>query len=69
MILQNNIAGVHLKENNIIEAITDYQKVIVEFEKLLLPSDPQYITALNNLATTYRKNNQYKEALEYFGKA
>ena len=69
VILQNNIAGIHLKENNAGQAIADYLKVIRDFEKLLSPSDPLYITSLNNLATAYRKNNQFKLASEYLTKA
>jgi CHAT domain-containing protein/Tfp pilus assembly protein PilF len=68
-ILQNNIAGIHLKENNVEQAIKDYLKVTTLFEKLLAPSDPLYITALNNLATAYRKNSQFKQASEYLVKA
>jgi CHAT domain-containing protein/Tfp pilus assembly protein PilF len=69
VILQNNIAGIHLKENNVEQAIKDYVKVVTLFEKLLSPSDPLYITALNNLATAYRKNNQFKQATENLVKA
>lgn len=69
VILQNNIAGIQLKENKSVEAIAAYLKVIDIFEKYLSPSDPLYITALNNLATAYRKNNQFKRASEYLAKA
>ncbi|HEX8038033.1 MAG TPA: tetratricopeptide repeat protein, partial [Chryseosolibacter sp.] len=69
VILQNNIAGVHLKQDNVAGAITDYKKIIAQFGKLLPPSDPLYITALNNLATAYRKDKQYGRALEYLDKA
>lgn len=69
VILQNNIAGIHLKEKNITQAISGYQRVLTEFEKLLSPSDPLYITALNNLATAYRKNNEWHQAEKYLEKA
>ncbi len=69
VILQNNIAGIHLKQDNVTEAIADYRKITAQFDQLLSPSDPLYITALNNLATAYRKNNQYKQALEHLNKA
>lgn len=69
VILQNNIAGIHLKEDNIPKAISGYQKVVAEFKKLLSPSDPLYITALSNLATAYRKNDQWNRAREYLNEA
>lgn len=68
-ILQNNIAGVHLKQNDIAQAITDYEKVLAVFKHVLAPSDPLYITALNNLATAYRKNNQFEKALASLSRA
>lgn len=69
VILLNNIAGIHLKEDNLPMAIEGYERVIGEFEKLLSTSDPLYITALNNLATAHRKNNQMKVAQQYLDKA
>lgn len=69
VILLNNIAGIHLKKNNVQQAILDYEKVVVEFEKLLPFSDPLYITSLNNLATAYRKNNEFTLAHQYLQKA
>lgn len=69
VILQNNIAGVYLKQDNIQQAIENYRTVIAEFEKLLSPTDPLYITALNNVATAHRKNNQPDVAQQYLGKA
>jgi tetratricopeptide (TPR) repeat protein len=69
VILLNNIAGIHLKKNNVEQAILDYEKVIVEFEKLLPSSDPLYITSLNNLATAYRKNNELALAREHLQRA
>lgn len=69
VILQNNIAGVYLKQNNIQQAIVNYRSVIVEFEKLLSPTDPLYITALNNAATAHRKNNQPEIAQQHLEKA
>lgn len=68
-ILENNIAGVHLKQQNITQAIKDYQRVIKSFEKLLANSDPLFITALNNLATAYRKNGQLNLARQHLEKA
>jgi len=69
VILVNNIAGIHLKEENLSSAIGGYQKVIHEFKNLLPASDPLYITALNNLATAYRKNNELNLAKEYLAQA
>lgn len=69
VILENNIAGVHLKQDNIPQAITGYQKVIKDFERILPDSDQLFITALNNLATAYRKDNQLDLALQYLEKA
>src|SRR5690606_3522669 len=68
-ILENNIAGIHLKQNDIPQAIKDYEKVIAKFEKLIPVTDPLYITALNNLATAHRKNNELRIALQYLRKA
>ncbi len=68
-ILLNNIAGIHLKENNVVQAIQDYVKVIAGFEKLLSPTDPLFITSLNNLATAYRKNSEFRLASEYLSRA
>lgn len=69
VILLNNIAGMHLKEDNLFAAIGGYKKVIQEFKSLLPDSDPLYITALNNLATAYRKNNELSLAKEYLAQA
>lgn len=59
----------NLKKDNLDLAIEGYKKVIAEFDTLLTTSDPLYITALNNLATAYRKNNQPATALRYLEKA
>lgn len=69
VILQNNIAGIHLKQDHIDQAIAGYRNVLAEFEKLLQPADPIYITALNNLATAYRKNGKFQLAEQYLEKA
>lgn len=69
VILENNIAGIHLKQDNIPQAIIGYQKVIKDFERLLPASDPLFITALNNLATAFRKNRQLDLAQQHLEKA
>lgn len=69
VILQNNIAGIHLKQDNIRQAIEDYRRVSADFARLLPASDPVYITSLNNLATAYRKNNEFREARAILEKA
>lgn len=68
VVLLNNIAGVHLKQGQLTKAIEVYETVISEFEKLLASPDV-YITALNNLATAYRRNDQVILAREQFEKA
>src|SRR5690606_8831551 len=66
--VQNNVAGILLKEGEFAEAINTYEFVVNAFERWLDPSDPLYITALNNLATAYRKNGEWKKARIYLDK-
>lgn len=69
VILKNNIAGINLSQENFTAAIEGYEKVVVEFQNLLRQTDPLYVTSLNNLATAYRNNDQWKKARVYLEKA
>lgn len=62
--LESNIAGIHLKQGKLEEAIDSYEKIVTKIK----PGSPSlasfYVTVLNNLATAYRKRNDDKKAAE-----
>ncbi|CAN5371830.1 CHAT domain-containing protein [soil metagenome] len=64
VIMQNNIAGVYLKQGMIREAIIEYEAFAKTFKSVSQEDNNIYLTAINNLATAYRQNGQYQLALE-----
>ena len=59
--IKNNIAGIHLRVGDLSSAIKSYE----EISKSLAGHSSYavlHITVLNNLATAYRKSNQFSEA-------
>ena len=64
--IQNNIAGIYLKQQQLGKAISGYRAYIDSRHDSERFNDPEFLTALNNLATALRQNNQYDQALQYF---
>jgi len=65
VIMQNNIAGIYLKQGSITEAIVEYERFIKTFKSVSTERNNTYLTALNNLATAYRQNGQYTLAFTH----
>ncbi len=68
-IIENNIAGIYLKQGLIKESITAYERFIQMIREFSKTNTSVYLIALNNLATAYRQNDQYELALQYFNEA
>ncbi len=64
VIMQNNIAGVYLKQGMIRESILEYESFAKTLKTVSKESNNIYLTALNNLASGYRQNGQYELALK-----
>ncbi|HMG90173.1 MAG TPA: tetratricopeptide repeat protein, partial [Chryseolinea sp.] len=65
--IKSNIAGIHLNQGELATAITSYEDI---FKTLKTSRSGVFsITVLNNLATAYRKNNQFPKATERLNEA
>lgn len=60
--IQSNIAGIDLSQGNLKNALNNYEAITAALRNKVAESNPFYITVLNNLATAYRKNNDYTKA-------
>jgi len=65
LLLQNNMAGVYLKQGQHQQAIRDYEQIVAALKGKVNEASPLFITVLNNLASAYRKNGQYQQALDH----
>lgn len=65
-IMQNNMAGILLKQGRTAQAITQYEEFLDVYKKLSKENTAIYQVALNNLATAYRQTGQYDRALELY---
>jgi len=61
--IKSNIAGIHLKQGELVKAIASYEDISKHLSNTGR-SGVFYITVLNNLATAYRKSNQFPKATE-----
>lgn len=65
-IMQNNMAGILLKQGNTTQAIAQYEEFIASYKKLSKENTSVYRTAMNNLATAYREMGKYDVALNLY---
>jgi CHAT domain-containing protein len=65
--IKSNIAGIHLKQGDLATAIASYEDILNTLKTSR--SGVFYITVLNNLATAYRKSNQFPKATERLNEA
>lgn len=65
-IMQNNMAGILLKQGHTTQAISQYEEFLEVYKKLSKENTSIYQVALNNLATAYRQTGQHNKALEYY---
>ena len=66
--IKSNIAGIHLKQGELVKAIGRYEDISKSLSDTPR-SSVFYITVLNNLATAYRKSNQFPKATECLNEA
>ena len=65
--IKSNIAGIHLRHGELATAITSYEDILNALKTSRF--GVFYITVLNNLATAYRKSNQFPKATERLNEA
>jgi CHAT domain-containing protein len=65
ILLQNNIAGIHLKQGQNQQAIHDYEQIVTSLKGKVEEASDVFITVLNNLASAYRNGEQYAQALNH----
>ncbi|HZY79225.1 MAG TPA: CHAT domain-containing protein [Cyclobacteriaceae bacterium] len=63
--IENNIAGIYLKLRQYDKALEKYQSYINSRNDSERLTDPDFLAALNNLATALRQNGQPEKALPY----
>jgi len=65
-VIQNNIAGMHLKLRQFDKAIEEYRSYVESRTDEGRFNDQGFLSALNNLATALRQAGQADQALQYF---